>query len=94
MPVNSILGKRTEQSPPLFPPLIRGGMGGVFENCILGPGFQIDLNESEIFGEAEEKGAILIGTGGSDRKYFRVKKDNRSQVLMQCRKDDPDFQGI
>ena len=83
-------GKGQRNTPPITP-LNRGELGGLFDNCLLGPGFQIELNESEIFGEAEGKGAILIGTGGSDRKYFRIKKDNRSQVLMQCRKDDPDF---
>ncbi len=76
--------------------LLRGARGRVeeifsFENCILGPGYKIDLNKSEILGLSEEDGRQLIGTGASDRKYYRVKKDNKSIVLMQCKNDDPDF---
>ncbi|MBE0425937.1 MAG: phosphotransferase [Nitrospirae bacterium] len=77
-------------------------------NCILGPGFKIQLNESEIFGfhKLEDSyhannllaegydvtNAVLIGTGGSDRKYFRVKKNSETAVLMQSMPDDPDFE--
>jgi hypothetical protein len=52
----------------------------------------ICLNESEVLGFSREVDAILIGTGGSDRKYFRVKRDTQSAVLMQCPDSDPDFQ--
>lgn len=62
-----------------------------FENCILGPGFRIDLSESDLFGSGEGN-SFLIGTGGSDRKYYRVKLDKRSAVLMQAPEGDPDFQ--
>jgi len=62
-----------------------------FENCILGPGFKIDLKESEILGGVTNGDAILIGTGGSDRQYYRVRKNKGPVVRMQCRKDDPDF---
>ncbi len=62
-----------------------------FENCILGPVFKIDLNESEMLGGDTKGDAILIGTGGSDRQYYRVGKNKGSVVLMQCREDDPDF---
>jgi NDP-sugar pyrophosphorylase family protein/aminoglycoside/choline kinase family phosphotransferase len=72
---------------------VEGGIGGfLIENCILGPGFKIKLNESEILGFSKEADAILIGTGGSDRKYYRTKKDGDSIVLMQCVRDDPDFE--
>jgi NDP-sugar pyrophosphorylase family protein/aminoglycoside/choline kinase family phosphotransferase len=64
-----------------------------FENCILGPGFRIDLNESKMLGaDAEEDDRILIGVGGSDRQYFRMQRDSRTVIFMQCRKDDPDFE--
>jgi NDP-sugar pyrophosphorylase family protein/aminoglycoside/choline kinase family phosphotransferase len=63
-----------------------------FENCILGPGFKIDLKESEMLGGDSRGDAILIGTGGSDRQYYRVRKNGSSVVRMQCREDDPDFQ--
>lgn len=65
--------------------------GWSFENCILGPDFTIALKESDLFAFTENN-AVLIGTGGSDRKYFRVKRDNRSAVSMQCPNNDPDFQ--
>jgi aminoglycoside/choline kinase family phosphotransferase len=62
-----------------------------FENCILGPGFRIDLSESDLFNSSGHD-AVPIGLGGSDRKYFRVKKDSKSAVLMQCSMGDQDFQ--
>jgi len=65
------------------------GEGGVFENCILGPDFKIDLNESEILGSNNDE--ILIGTGGSARKYYRIKKDGNTAVLMKCREGDADY---
>jgi NDP-sugar pyrophosphorylase family protein/aminoglycoside/choline kinase family phosphotransferase len=36
--------------------------------------------------------AILIGLGGSDRRYFRVRHAGRTAVLMECRREDPDFE--
>jgi len=36
--------------------------------------------------------ALLIGLGGSDRRYFRVRSAERTAVLMECRPDDPDFE--
>jgi len=75
------------------PPFGKGGMGRfLIENCILGSGFKIDLTESEMFGSYDETDALLIGTGGSDRKYYRVKKNSNTDVLMQCSTSDPDFQ--
>jgi aminoglycoside/choline kinase family phosphotransferase len=66
--------------------------GGIFNNCILGPGFQIDLNESDFYGITDIPGALHIGTGGSERKYYRVKRDSESAVRMQCSAEDKDFQ--
>jgi aminoglycoside/choline kinase family phosphotransferase len=63
-----------------------------FKNCILGPGFTIDLGESEMLGGSDVKDALLIGTGGSDRRYYRVRKNDHQVVLMQSPEDDPDFQ--
>jgi len=65
--------------------------GQLYENCILGPGFKIDLSESDLFDSAEGN-SFLIGTGGSDRKYYRVKLGKHSAVLMQSPGGDPDFQ--
>ena len=36
--------------------------------------------------------AILIGLGGSDRRYFRVRNNGRTAVLMECRPDDTDYE--
>ena len=80
-------------STPPIPPLTKGGKGGLsIENCILGPGFKIDLNESEMLGFPKVADALLIGIGGSDRQYYRIKSDGKKEVLMQCSADDPDFQ--
>jgi len=76
----------------LSPPLDKGGIGGVFENCILGQGFKIDLSEIEMLGLSAKADAVLIGTGGSDKEYYRVKKYKGSAVLMKCLHDDKDFQ--
>jgi aminoglycoside/choline kinase family phosphotransferase len=65
---------------------------GTYENCIIGPGFTIDLDEAELLGPSELSGALLIGTGGSDRKYFRIKRTGQTHVLMQCTSQDPDFE--
>ena len=47
-------------------------------------------------GPALGKGSIakasLVGLGGSDRRYFRVQKGAMTAVLMECRKDDPDYE--
>ena len=63
-----------------------------YENCILGPGFRIDLDETEMFDTDGDKDTKLIGTGGSDRKYYRSQKSDQSVVIMQCPDNDPDFQ--
>lgn len=36
--------------------------------------------------------AVLIGYGGSDRRYFRVLKGGMTAVMMECRRDDPDYE--
>lgn len=36
--------------------------------------------------------AILIGMGGSERRYFRVRNGSRTAVLMECRPDDQDYE--
>jgi len=40
----------------------------------------------------DQADAILIGFGGSDRRYFRVRNDSRTVVLLECRPDDPDYE--
>ena len=71
-----------------------------YENCILGPGFKIDFNESEVLGlsrtntmvQGGDDDAVLISAGGSDREYYRVRKGKISAVFVQCTHEDPDFQ--
>src|SRR5262249_56394565 len=36
--------------------------------------------------------AILVGLGGSDRRYYRVRHDGWTAILMECRPEDPDFE--
>jgi NDP-sugar pyrophosphorylase family protein/aminoglycoside/choline kinase family phosphotransferase len=61
-----------------------------FEHCVLGPDFIVKLNESDFF-ETDDQGNPVIGIGGSDRIYCRVKKNHHSAVLMQCTEHDMDF---
>lgn len=42
--------------------------------------------KTEIWSEA-----ILIGLGGSDRRYFRIRNDRKTAVLMECTATDPDY---
>lgn len=58
-----------------------------YEDCIIGQDYRIELRD--VF---EGNDALLIGTGGSDRNYYRVKRDKESVILMECRSDDPDFE--
>ncbi|MEW5746175.1 MAG: phosphotransferase [Nitrospirota bacterium] len=68
---------------------IGGAEGKRYENCIVGPGITVPVSETEA-GLAVD-GETLIGIGGSDRKYFRVKRDGRTAVRMQCLPGDPDY---
>ena len=40
----------------------------------------------------DQADALLIGLGGSDRRYFRVRNGGKTAVLMECRPDDADFE--
>ncbi|MBI5409704.1 MAG: phosphotransferase [Nitrospirae bacterium] len=78
----------------LLPSSLTGGeipSNAAFENCILGPDFKIDFLESEVLAATFEDGRKLPGAGGSDKKYYRIKRGKKSAVLMQCGRDDPDF---
>jgi NDP-sugar pyrophosphorylase family protein len=65
--------------------------GEKYENCIIGIDFKIQLNENEMLGADKESDLILIGTGGSDRKYYRTINSGENAVLIKYVKDDPDF---
>lgn len=66
--------------------ILGGNIEGNIENMILCEEVCIPLNEGRLFEVSGE--GILIGTGGSDRAYYRVGK---GLVLMKCKADDPDF---
>lgn len=66
--------------------------GVAVQNCIVGNRFRISIDEENVFSIPGREGLRLIGTGGSDRQYFRTETDGKSAVLMQCREDDPDFE--
>jgi NDP-sugar pyrophosphorylase family protein/aminoglycoside/choline kinase family phosphotransferase len=42
--------------------------------------------------EEVQADAVLIGLGGSDRRYYRVRNDGKTAVLMECRQEDPDYE--
>lgn len=63
---------------------------GFHENCIIGPDFHVSFVEQD-GGEASGEERTLIGTGGSDRNYFRVRHDGATAVMMQCAPGDGDF---
>lgn len=71
--------------------LLTGSAKAEHGNCILGEGFEIYLNRSDI-PWVEEDGKRLIGSGGSDRKYYRIDRGRKTAVLMECARTDPDFQ--
>lgn len=62
------------------------------ENAIIGTDFSVELSEMgriELIGGGQ---GAWIGTGGSDRKYYRVARGGATAVLMRCRGDDPDYE--
>lgn len=59
------------------------------ENCIIGPDFKIQLKENEILSASGR--SFLIGTGGSERKYYRIWEGEKSKVLARFGPDDEDF---
>jgi NDP-sugar pyrophosphorylase family protein/aminoglycoside/choline kinase family phosphotransferase len=62
-----------------------------YENSLVGPDFVVPLDEREILGISPDDPMITIGTGGSNRKYFRMREGARSAVLVRFERDDPDF---
>jgi NDP-sugar pyrophosphorylase family protein/aminoglycoside/choline kinase family phosphotransferase len=56
-----------------------------YENCIIGPGFRVGI-------DTPISSRTLIGTGGSDRSYYRIERAGGSAILMEAREDDPDFE--
>lgn len=79
--------------------------GSQIENAIVGPDYTIRLEETFTIPPSLPSGLIsgflgdssgrismtLIGAGGSDRNYYRIRDGNKTAVLMECAKDDPDY---
>lgn len=76
---NCIVLPECRVNPPMPSFAKEGTRGFYYENCIIGPDFEIKLTEAEMLGTSEGKGLILIGTGGSDRKYYRQMAEDRWQ---------------
>ena len=54
--------------------------------------FSTDLPERFFKRPVQDLEARLIGTGGSDRRYYRLNDTDKSAVFMVCSPDDPDFE--
>ncbi|MEJ2697919.1 MAG: phosphotransferase [Candidatus Sulfobium sp.] len=78
--------------------------GEKIENAIAGPDFRVLINEpvtvqpsapasiSGLLTAPPEKITFtLIGSGGSDRKYYRVRDYDKTAVLLECARTDPDY---
>lgn len=81
--------------------------GSRIENSIAGPDYIIRIRKAKgtvpshisqnllqnfFLGATGDLECELIGTGGSDRKYYRLQTLNRSAVLMSCSQNDPDYE--
>jgi len=72
------------------------------ENLIVGPGCELRIEDagSPRASSRQDKSANfhegisadLIGTGGSDRMYYRLARDNEAFILMECPGTDPDYE--
>jgi NDP-sugar pyrophosphorylase family protein/aminoglycoside/choline kinase family phosphotransferase len=79
--------------------------GAVIADSLVGPGYMVQIRGSrtlpsalsaaflaDLSGDSWRKHDIsLIGAGGSDRNYYRVREGEKSAVLMVCPQDDPDL---
>ncbi|MBF0330160.1 MAG: phosphotransferase [Nitrospirae bacterium] len=63
-----------------------------YHNCIVGPGFELKIKENEFLGMPENTDSVLIGSGGSDRSYFRKGESGRTCVVMKSGVGDADFE--
>lgn len=102
----SILEKGASLRNCILLPGARAKKGEHIENAIVGPDYRIGLQEQLSIPASLHSGMItdvmgdsscditmtLIGTGGSDRKYYRIRDRQKTAVLMECPKTDPDYQ--
>jgi NDP-sugar pyrophosphorylase family protein/aminoglycoside/choline kinase family phosphotransferase len=78
--------------------------GRHIHNSIVGPGYSVPIEEnlseiSDTFvsslvtsGSAERPEISLIGNGGSDRAYYRIRNGDTTAVLLESPQNDPDFE--
>jgi len=83
------LGKGSSLKNCIVLPNGRAEGGAIYSNCIVGPDYVIPVDESA-FLIVTDRGT-LIGTGGSDRRYFRTQKGSETLVFMECGHEDPDL---
>ncbi len=102
----SILEKGASLRNCILLPGARAKKGEYTENAIVGPDYKIGLQEQPSIPASLPSGMIrdfmgdssgditmtLIGTGGSDRNYYRIRDRQKKAVLMECPKTDPDYQ--
>lgn len=87
----SIIEKGTSLKNCIIMPNSHTKQNSSYENSIVCNDFTIPIEESVFTGQKDMKSAVCIGHGGSNRTYFRIKKNDTSVVLMQTCRDDPDF---
>ncbi|MCK9420140.1 MAG: phosphotransferase [Nitrospirae bacterium] len=70
------------------------GIQPILNNATSAPHPGQSLSPKAFIGETPNSlsDAILIGLGGSDRRYFRVRNNGKTAVLMECKPDDPDYE--
>ncbi len=76
------------------------------ENAIIGLAYSVKIREARttpnnrlsslmsqlFFFPSEDVRVSLIGTGGSDRAYYRLSDGEKTAVMMECSDKDPDFE--
>lgn len=62
-----------------------------YENCIIGKDFVIKIPEKVFAATDKVDDQVVIGEGGSDRRYYRIRRENESFVLMKTTEKDLDF---
>jgi NDP-sugar pyrophosphorylase family protein/aminoglycoside/choline kinase family phosphotransferase len=101
----SFLGEGASLRSCILLPGARADKGSSFENAIVGPDYRIDLKEpleipcslpagtiEEVLGDSSGGLTMtLVGAGGSERRYYRIRSGERKAILMECPKTDPDY---
>ena len=101
----SVIGRNSLLQNCIVLPGSRVEKGSNINSAIIGIDFLIDITESFSIPSSLTSNLIsefldhdlsklqiaLIGTGGSDRKYYRIHSGEKSAVIMECAPSDPDF---